>query len=84
MTICSSKKKFELYFECTAIKELYLDSMVIEKDVCREKKAYNKIYEGDIRKKWKKDHEKLRVPKNTTYFNGVEMQSFLLRFQNLL
>ena len=51
MTICSSKKKFELYFECTAIKELYLDSMVIEKDVCREKKAYNKIYEGDIRKK---------------------------------
>ena len=51
MTISSSKKKFELYCECTAIKELYLDSVLIEKDVCREKKAYNKIYEGDIRKK---------------------------------
>ena len=51
MTICSSKKKFELYFECTTVKELYLDSVVIEKDICREKKAYNKIYEGDIRKK---------------------------------
>ena len=61
-----------------------LDSVVIEKDICREKKAYNKIYEGDNRKKWKKDHEKFRVPKNTTYFNRVEMQSFLLRFQNLL
>ena len=51
MTIGSSKKKFELYFECTTIKELYLDSVVIEKDICREKKAYNKIYEGDNRKK---------------------------------
>ena len=35
----SSNEKFELFLEWTAFKELFFNSMVIEKKVCRKKKA---------------------------------------------
>ena len=44
-----SNEKHELFFEWTAFKELCFDSMVIEKDVCCEKKANKQILK---RKKW--------------------------------